>query len=188
MSACCPSSVRARRTSGRNAAKAPVFVCFANNLDNCSIGTFAIAPVFSATRPVPDSNARNRAQIAGRGSIDQERLVTPGKKVPAQFVSPVKTHRVCTEQPFHSLNQICSRSLYHQMKMIVHQAIGMKLPAGLLARRAQGLGENFFDPDRPEKSPHADRPGSLEINSSLVLNSQLARYRQVLIQTCNLRH
>src|SRR5438067_9000430 len=89
---------------------------------------------------------------------------------------------------FHSLNQMCSRSLYHQMKMIVHQAIGMKLPAGLLARRAQGLGENFFDPDRPEKSPHADRPGSLEINSSLVLNSQLARYRQVLIQTCNLRH
>ena len=44
---------------------------------------------------------------------------------------------------FHSLNQICSRSLYHQMKMIVHQAIGMKLPAGLLTRRTQGLEKTF---------------------------------------------
>jgi len=29
------------------------------------------------------------------------------------------------------------------MKMIVHQAIGMKLPAGLLTRRTQGLEKTF---------------------------------------------
>jgi len=64
----------------------------------------------------------------------------------------------------------------------------MKLPAGLLARRTQGLEKNFFDPDHSEKSPHADRPGSSDDKQPLVLNSQLARHRQVLIQTCNLCH
>src|SRR6266516_401762 len=61
-----------------------------------------------------------RAQITTRRSIDQQRLVTPGKKMPAQFVSAIKTHGVCAQQPFHSLDQICPRCLDHQMKMIAH--------------------------------------------------------------------
>ena len=89
---------------------------------------------------------------------------------------------------FHSLNQICSRSLYHQMKMIVHQAIGMKLPAGLLTRRTQGLEKTFSIQIVPKNLLTPIVPAHQMINSPLVLNSQLARHRQVLIQTCNLCH
>jgi len=60
----CPSAARALRPNDHNAARPRVFVCLANNLDNCSIGTFAIAPAFLAMLPVPDSNARNRTLCA----------------------------------------------------------------------------------------------------------------------------
>src|SRR5207249_6618138 len=141
--------------------------------------------VLSATRPVPDSNARNRAQIAGRGSIDQERLVTPGKKVPAQFVSPVKTHGVCTQQPFHSLNQICSRSLPPDENDCPssnrHEA------ASLSSRTLHPrLEETFSIQIVPKNLLTPIAPTHQMINSPLVLNSQLARHRQVLMQTSNL--
>jgi len=77
---------------------------------------------------------------------------------------------------FHSLNQICSRSLYHQMKMIVHQAIGMKLPAGLLTRRTQGLEKTFSIQIVPKNLLTPIAPAHQMINSPLVLNSQLARH------------
>jgi hypothetical protein len=124
--------------------------------------------------------------MAGRGPIDQERLVTPGKKMAAQFVSPVKTHRVCTQQPFHSLNQICSRGLYQQMKMIAHQTIGMHLPAGLLTRGTQGLEKTFSIQIVSKNLLTPIAPAHQMINSPLVLNSQLARHRQLLMQTTNL--
>jgi hypothetical protein len=81
--------------------------------------------------------------------------------MPAQFVPAVKTHRVCAQQPFHPLNQICSRRLHHQMKMIAHQTVGVHLPAALLAGGAQGrekalsiqmVPKNLFTPIRPGSS------------------------------------
>jgi hypothetical protein len=57
----------------------------------------------------------------------------------AQLVSPVKPHRVCAEQPFHPFDQIRPRRLYHQVKMIAHQTVGVDLPPSLLAGCAQRL-------------------------------------------------
>src|SRR5439155_25025073 len=78
----------------------------------------------------------------------------------------------------HSLNQICSRSLYHEMKMIVHQAIGMKLPACLFTRRTQGLEKTFSIQIVPKNLLTPIAPAHQMINSPLVSNSQLARHRQ----------
>jgi hypothetical protein len=100
--------------------------------------------------------------------------------MPTEFVPAIKTHRVGTQQPFDSLNQIGARGLYDQMKMIAHQTIGMHLPAGLLTRPHPRLGENFSDPDYPEKSPHADRSGSADDKSPLGIEcAAVARHRQV---------
>src|SRR5437016_5345793 len=122
------------------------------------------------------------AQIVGSRSIDQERLVTSRKKMTAQFVPPVKTHRIGAQQPLHSFDQICSWRFYHQMKMIAHQTVGVHLPPGLLASCAQGLekispipiiAKDLFTPIAPTHQM-IDRP--------FVLNSQLPRHRQVLIE------
>jgi hypothetical protein len=57
-------------------------------------------------------------------------------------------------------NQICSRSLYHQMKMIPHQTVGMHLPAGLLTRRTQGLEKTFSIQIVPKNLLTPIAPGS----------------------------
>jgi hypothetical protein len=46
---------------------------------------------------------------------------------------------VGAQQPFHPFNQIRSRGLNDQMKMIAHQTIGVHLPSGLRTRRAEEL-------------------------------------------------
>src|SRR5207247_10167075 len=76
----------------------------------------------------------------------------------------------------HSLNPICSRSLYHEMKMIVHQAIGMKLPACLFTRRTQGLEKTFSIQIVPKNlfTPIA----SSDAKYTSGLNSQPSRTRQ----------
>ena len=55
-----------------------------------------------------------------------------------------------------------------------------------LFRLSVQRGVREISGDRWGGPPKLIAPYSLEINSSLVLNSQLARYRQVLIQTSNL--
>jgi len=72
------------------------------------------------------------------------------------------------------------------MKMIVHQAIGMKLPAGLLTRRTQGLEKTFSIQIVSKNLLTPIAPASSDDKRPLVLNSQLVRHRQVLIQTSNL--
>jgi hypothetical protein len=68
------------------------------------------------------------------------------------------------------------------MKMIAHQTVGVHLPAGLLAGCPQGpekissiqiIAKNLLT---PIASAHQ------VVNGSLVLNSQLARHHQALIQ------
>ena len=69
---------------------------------------------------------------------------------------------------------------------MIHQAIGMKLPAGLLTRCTQGLEKTFSIQIVPKNLLTPIAPAHQMINSTLVLNSQLARHRQVLMQTSNL--
>src|SRR4029450_5247023 len=66
------------------------------------------------------------------------------------------------------------------MKMVTHQTVGVYLPAGLFAGSAQDLQKtlsiqiilkNFLAPVPPAQQV---------INSALVLNSALARHREVL--------
>jgi hypothetical protein len=56
-------------------------------------------------------------------------------------VAPVKTRGVSPQEPPHPGGEIGAGCFDHEMKMIGHQAIGMNLPAGLLARVAEGLQE-----------------------------------------------
>lgn len=61
----------------------------------------------------------------------------------AQPVSSIKTHRISSEQPFHTRDKVRPRSLDDEMKMIAHQAIGMHLPASLRASLAERFQEGF---------------------------------------------
>ena len=63
--------------------------------------------------------------------------------MPVQFVPAVKTHRVCAQQPFHPINQICSRRLHHQMKMIRHETKRVDLPGRLRASIGQRFEKRF---------------------------------------------
>jgi|Kansoi300Nextera_1026150.scaffolds.fasta_scaffold70581_1 hypothetical protein len=56
----------------------------------------------------------------------------------------------------------------------------------LFWQAAPNVARKLFDPDRPEKSLHSDRLGSSDGCSSLVLDSQLARHRQLFDPIFNL--
>ena len=60
---------------------------------------------------------------------------------------------------------------------MIHQAIGMKLPAGLLAHCTQGLEKTFSIQIVPKNLLTPIAPAHQMINSPLVLNSQLTRHR-----------
>src|ERR1043165_3281936 len=94
----------------------------------------------------------------------------------AQFVSPVKTHRVCAQKPFHPLNQIRPRRLHHQMKMIAHQTISVQLPSGLCANSPETFKEASPVRIVPEDFLAPIPPAHEVINSSLVLNPKLPRH------------
>jgi hypothetical protein len=59
----------------------------------------------------------------------------------------------------------------------------MHLPAGFLTRRTKGLEETFSIQIVPKNLLTPIAPAHQMINRPLVLNSQLARHRQVLMQT-----
>src|SRR5262245_18041746 len=103
--------------------------------------------------------------------------------MPAEFVSAVKTHRVCAQQPFHPLHKICPWRLYDQMKMIAHQTIGVYLPPGLLTGSTQHLEETLTIHVIPKNLLPSIASAHQVIDSPFVLNSQLASHRQSLRQT-----
>jgi len=58
-------------------------------------------------------------------------------------MSPIETHRISAEQPFHARDKVRPWSLDHEMKMIAHQTIGMHSPAGFRASLAEYFQEGF---------------------------------------------
>jgi hypothetical protein len=72
------------------------------------------------------------------------------------------------------------------MKMIAHQTVGVRLPAALLAGGAQG-GEKALSIQIVPKNLFTPIASTHQmIDSSLVLDSQLARHRQLFDPIINL--
>lgn len=79
----------------------------------------------------------NGLEIAIATTLDQQAFVTPGKDVAELFVPVVESVGVNGQKPTHALHQVSSGSFDNQVKVIVHQAPGVNLPIGFLARLAQ---------------------------------------------------
>jgi hypothetical protein len=73
----------------------------------------------------------NLPQVIPRATIHQQCLVASPKEMPGETMPPIKSLRVGAQKPLHPGAQIGARSFHYQMKMIVHQTIGMNLPLGL---------------------------------------------------------
>src|SRR5579863_8196173 len=122
----------------------------------------------------------HRLEITIAAAIHNQRLVTAAEKVPKLLVPSIMPSRVGAQQPFHAGHQVGLRRFHHQMKIIVHQAIGMRLPA----RLATGFSERF------QKSPPINvilknilppvTPVHHMINRARVFDSQLPRHAQKL--------
>ena len=56
----------------------------------------------------------------------------------AQFVPDIEPFGIGSQQPFHAENEICFRCLDNQMKVVVHEAVGMDLPAGFFTNLPYG--------------------------------------------------
>jgi hypothetical protein len=54
-------------------------------------------------------------------------------------MSPIEPRSVSAQKPLHARHEIRSGCLNHQLKVIVHEAIGMDLPTALLASRSEGF-------------------------------------------------
>src|SRR6266513_4965016 len=67
-------------------------------------------------------------------AVHQKRLVTAAKQMPPQTVPAIESLRVGAQQPLHACAQVAARRFDNQMKMIVHQTIGVNLPPGAPAR------------------------------------------------------
>jgi hypothetical protein len=78
-------------------------------------------------------------EITIAAAIDDEGLVAAAEEVAEEFVAAVEAARVGGKEPFHAVDEIGLGCLEDEMKMIVHEAIGMNLPGGLGASFAQGF-------------------------------------------------
>ena len=79
-------------------------------------------------------------QIAIAAALHQLRLVASAEHMPKLLVPVIEPDGIGALQPGHPGDQVCVGGFQHQMIVVAHQAIGMHLPAGLLAR----LGEGFY--------------------------------------------
>jgi hypothetical protein len=73
--------------------------------------------------------------------MDDEAFVAAGKEMAKFLVAWVETDSVGAQQPLHSRHQIGLGRFDDEMKVVGHQAIGVHLPAGFLARFGQRLEE-----------------------------------------------
>src|SRR5476649_572459 len=79
----------------------------------------------------------HRLQITAAAPVHDERFVTSAEQMSKLPVTPVKSRRISAKKPFHPRNQVGLWRLDDQMKMIVHQAIRVNLPARFDARLRQ---------------------------------------------------
>src|ERR1051325_11113161 len=80
----------------------------------------------------------NRFEITSFTSIYRQGLVTTAEQMPEKLVLAVESAGEGAQKPFHPIDQIGPRGFEHHVKMILHQAIRVHLPAGLLAGFRQG--------------------------------------------------
>jgi len=85
-------------------------------------------------------------EITAARSAHDQRLLAPREQVAEELVTPVEATRVSAQPPFYPGDQIWLRRLDDPMKMIRHEDIGVKLPAGLCANLAQRLNEALAIP------------------------------------------
>lgn len=82
-------------------------------------------------------------EITGATTVHRQGLVAAAKEVSKFLVSAVIAAGVSAEEPLHAGYQVGLVRLNYQMKVIVHQVIGVHLPAGLFARLAQRLQKPY---------------------------------------------
>ena len=85
---------------------------------------------------------------------------------------------VSGQQPLHTDNQIPSRSLEHQMKMVGHQAETMHLPIGLGAGLSQGAQEQLTVLGVAKDNLAMIATVHRMVNCSRVLDTQLASHER----------
>jgi hypothetical protein len=75
--------------------------------------------------------------IAAAAGLDRLPFGAAAENVPEKSVAAVESDAMGALQPRHPRHQVRVESLQHQVIVVAHQAIGMHLPARLLARFGQ---------------------------------------------------
>jgi hypothetical protein len=121
-----------------------------------------------------------RPQIPLPAALDHQRLVAAAEQMRAKLVPMVKPIGVRAQKPPHPSHQVARRRLDDQMKVVLHQTIGMDREARLPARLGQGLDEivaiSLVQEDR--LAPVA--PAHDVINRSCIFHAHLARHDRIL--------
>ena len=96
--------------------------------------------------------------------------------MPKEPVFAVEARGVSPQKPFHAGDQVGLGRFDHEMKMIVHQAIGVDLPTGLGAGFGQGGQEQLPVSVVQEDRFPAIAPAHQMINRSRILQTKLSRH------------
>ena len=80
---------------------------------------------------------------AASAGVHQERFVSASKEMAPQTVSAIELLSVGTQQPLHAGAQIAPRRFHNEMKMVIHEAIGVNLPPSPPAGPGQQLKEEL---------------------------------------------
>lgn len=118
----------------------------------------------------------NSAEVTGRIAIDEERFVASAEDVAEKFVAVVEPNGVGAEKPAHAFDEIRLGRFGHQVKMISHEAICVKLPAGFLAGFSEGFKE-ILAIDVVEENVFAAISTTHEmVDRASILDSRLTRH------------
>jgi hypothetical protein len=118
-------------------------------------------------------------EVAGAAAVHGQGFIAPAKQMAKEVVFAIETRSVGAHQPLHALDQVASGCFDHDMKMVAHQAEGMRLPFGFCTTFAQRSQEEcwilFITKDGFEviASIHD------VVNCSRVLDTQLASHQEM---------
>lgn len=111
-------------------------------------------------------------EVAVAAALNQLRLVASAEYVTDEFVAVIEPDGIGALEPSHAGNQIGVGGFQHQVIVIAHEAIGMNLPAGLLA----GL-QKIVTVDIIQVNVFTPIPAAHDVvHRSRILNAQMARH------------
>ena len=122
------------------------------------------------------------SQISIPASVHDQGFVSATEEMTTHFVTVIEPGGTSAHEPAHPDDEVCVRRFNNEMKMIVHETIGMNLPVG--------LGTNLAESDQKTLPINVVAEDRLATVTSIeeVINGARVFYPQCAGHACFYRH